>query len=160
MLTGEQRKNDESAEVAGLAIAIERKELVAVTSTITKVEVLSCKLNDRQKEILKRLLRPPKIQVKEASDPITELAAEIRDYYLELKQNGASNLPTVETPDAIHLSTAIYYECDAFYTFDEVDEPNGSRPKRALIPLSGNVAGRYSLLICKPRVRALGLNLG
>ena len=64
MLTGEQRSNNESAEVAGLAILIERKEIIPVTSTITRVEVLECRLNEQQKNIMKSLLRPPKIQVK------------------------------------------------------------------------------------------------
>jgi hypothetical protein len=121
--------------------------------------VLECKLNEQQQTVMKRLLRPPKIQVKEASAPIMDLAHEIRDYYQRLRNDGNSNLPTVETPDAIHLSTAIIYECPVFYTFDENDAPSGSRPKRALIPLSGNVANRYPLIICKPKVEALGLPL-
>jgi predicted nucleic acid-binding protein len=157
MLTGEQRPNNESAEVAGLAILIEKKEIIPVTSTITRVEVLECRLTEQQKTIMKSLLRPPKIQVKEASAPIMDLAAEIRDYYQRLKDGATSNLPTVETPDAIHLSTAIHYDCAVFYTFDERDVPGGTRPKRALIPLSGNVADRYPLNICKPKVQSVGL---
>lgn len=159
MLTGEQRPNQESAEVAGLATLIENKEIIPVTSTVTRVEVLECKLDDQQQQVMRRLLRPPKIQVKEASAPIMDLAHEIRDYYQRLKDDGSTNLPTVDTPDAIHLSTAIHYGCRLFYTFDEKDVPSGSRPKRALIPLSGNIAGLYSLVICKPRVEALGLPL-
>jgi hypothetical protein len=106
---------------------------------------------------MKALLRPPKIQVKEATAPIMDLAAEIRDFYQRLKDSGTSNLPTVDTPDAIHLGTAITYNCSHFYTFDERDIPGGSRPKRALIPLSGLIADRYPLIICKPEVQALGL---
>jgi predicted nucleic acid-binding protein len=156
MLTGEQRPHRESEEVAGLAMLIEKKEIIPVTSTITRVEVLECKLDEQQTEVMKRLLRPPKIQVKEATAPIMDLAHEIRDYYQRLKDDGKTNLPTVETPDAIHLGTAIHYECRAFYTFDENDVATGSRPKRALIPLSGNVAGRYPLVISKPQVESLG----
>jgi predicted nucleic acid-binding protein len=159
MLTGEQRPNNESAEIAGLAIRIEKKEIIPVTFTITRVEVLECRLNEQQKSIMKNLLRPPKIQIKEATAPITDLAAEIRDHYQRLKDGGTSSLPTVETPDALHLSTAIHYGCTHFYTFDERDVPGGTRPKRALIPLSGTIAGRYQLNICKPTVQALGLPL-
>jgi hypothetical protein len=65
MLTGEQRPNNESAEVAGLASVIEKKEVIPVTSTMTRVEVLECKLNEQQKNVMKALLRPPKIQIKE-----------------------------------------------------------------------------------------------
>jgi predicted nucleic acid-binding protein len=157
MLTGEQRPNNESADVAGLATVIEKKEVIPVTSTMTRVEVLECRLNEQQKNVMKALLRPPKIQIKDAIAPIMDLAAEIRDFYQRLKDSGTSNLPTVETPDAIHLSTAIHYECTHFYTFDERDVPGGTRPKRALIPLSGNIAERYPLIICKPQVQALGL---
>lgn len=159
MLTGEQRLNNESAEVAGLATLIERKEIIPVTSTITRVEVLECRLTEQQKNVMKSLLRPPKIQVKEATAPIMDLAAELRDYYQRLKDDGGSLLPTVETPDAIHLSTAIHYDCKFFYTFDERDIPGGSRPKRGLIPLSGTIGGRHPLVICKPRVDALGFPL-
>jgi PIN domain len=105
---------------------------------------------------MKSLLRPPKIQ---ATAPIMDMAAEIWDYYQRLKDGGGSNLPTVETPDAIHLSTAIHYDCKFFYTFDERDIPGGTRPKRGLIPLSGNIDDCYPLIICKPKVDALGLPL-
>jgi predicted nucleic acid-binding protein len=159
MLTGEQRPGNESAEIAGLAILIENKEIVPLTSTMTRVEVLACKLDEQKLEVMKRLIRPPKIQVKDATTPIMDLAAEIRDYYQRRKDNGESDLPTVETPDAIHLATAVHFECRFFYTFDEFDVLKGTRPKRALIPLSGNVAGRYPIVICKPRVEALGLPL-
>lgn len=159
MLTGEQRPGNESAEVAGLGILIERREIVPVTSTMTRVEVLECKLDDQKKEVMKRLIRPPKIQVKDAIAPIMDLAHELRDYYQQERDTGISKLPTIETPDAIHLATAIYYECRTFYTFDENDIPNGSRPKRGLIPMSGVLAERYALTICKPQVESLGLPL-
>jgi predicted nucleic acid-binding protein len=159
MLTGEQRPNNESAEVAGLAAVLENNGITAVTSTITRVEVLECKLTDQQKNVMQRLIRPPKIQVKEASAPVMDLAHEIRDYYQQLKDGGKSELPTVDTPDAIHLATAIIYKCQMFYTFDENDVRAGARPKRGLIPLSANVCGRYPLVICKPQVEALGLPL-
>jgi predicted nucleic acid-binding protein len=137
---------------------IERKEIIAVTSSLTRVEILECTLTEQQKEVMKRFIRPPKVQVKDAIAPIMDLAHEIRDYYQVLKRSGASNLPTVETPDAIHLATAIYYECERFYTFDQNDRENG-RPKRGLIPLSGTVAGRYPLIICKPQTPSPGLSL-
>jgi predicted nucleic acid-binding protein len=159
ILTGEQRPGNETAEVAGLGILIERREITPVTSTMTRVEVLECKLDDQQKEVMKRLIRPPKIQVKDAIAPIMDMAHELRDYYQSEKDSGRSKLPTIETPDAIHLATAIFYECDRFYTFDEKDVPNGSRPKRGLIPMSGVLAERYPLTICKPQVQTLGLAL-
>jgi len=160
MLTGEQRKGDESRHVAGFARELERREVIAVTSALTKTEILECTLTDQQKAIMERLIRPPKVQRKDVSSPILDLATEIRNYYQEERRAGRSNLPTVETPDSIHLATAIYYDCPRMFTFDENDVPVGKgRPKRGLIPLSGNVAGRYPLIIEKPYSASMGLAL-
>jgi predicted nucleic acid-binding protein len=159
MLTGEQRKENESAQVAGFALEIERREVIAVTSALTQTEILGCTLTAQQQEIMTRLIRPPKVQVKDVSQPIMTLTREIRDYYQAERKAGRSNLPTVETPDAIHLATAIYFECPRFFTFDENDHPGGKNPKRALIPLSGKIAGRYPLEVCKPFCASAGLEL-
>ncbi|MGA0563325.1 type II toxin-antitoxin system VapC family toxin [Ancylobacter sp. VNQ12] len=159
MLTGEQRGGSDSEIVAGLAVEIERKELIPVTSGITRVEVLECNLTKQQQEVLSRLLRPPKVQIKDVITPILDIAKNIREFYQELRASGETNLPTVETADAIHIATAIYFRCDALYTFDEVDRPNGGRPKRGMIPLSGTIADQYHMTICKPSVAALGLRL-
>lgn len=157
MLTGEQRKGDKSRHVAGFAMEIERKETIAATSVLTQTEILYCTLTPQQRSVMERLIWPPKVQVKDASQPIMTLSREIRDYYQAEKLAGRSNLPTVETPDSIHLATAIYYDCPTMFTFDENDHAGGKNPKRALIPLSGLVAGRYPLTICKPFSAAVGL---
>jgi len=68
------------------------------------------------------------------------LAGELRDFY----QN-KGNVKPLSLPDAIHLATAIIYNVEAFYTFDE----KGNAKFCGLIPLSGNVAG-HNLQICKP----------
>jgi hypothetical protein len=105
---------------------------------------------------MKRLLKPPKVQIKDSTVPVMDLAHEIRDYYQVLKKKKMTDLPTVDTPDAIHLATAIIYECGWFFTFDKNDR-RGNRPRRALIPLSGNVAGKFKIVICKPDIDQLGL---
>lgn len=160
MLTGEQRKGDESQQVAGFAAELEAREVIAVTSALTRNEVLECTLTEQQKGTMGRLLRPPKVQVKDVLSPILDISGEIRNFYQEEKRSGRSALPTVETPDAIHLATAIYFDCPTMFTFDENDHEGGKNPKRALIPLSGNVAGRYPLIICKPYAKSPGLDLG
>lgn len=159
MLTGEQRPGDESAQVAGFGLEIDRQEVVAVTSSITQIEILECTLEEQQRAVMERLIRPPKVQVKDPSQPILALAREIRDFYQAERIAGRTDLPTVDTPDAIHLATAIHFGCPTFFTFDEHDRHGGSRPRRALIPLSGLVAGRYPLTICKPYARSLGFTL-
>lgn len=159
MITREQRRGDEASQVAGLVPAIERREIIPVTWALTRNEVLECTLDAQQKNILRKLLNPPKVQVKDVSSPILDLSQEIREYYQAMKIARTTNLPTVETPDAIHLATAIYYDCDMLFTFDEADRETGRLPKRGLIPLSGIVAGRYPMVICKPTVRAPGLSV-
>ncbi|MEQ8309507.1 MAG: PIN domain-containing protein [Sphingopyxis sp.] len=157
MLTGEQRKDDESLHVAGFAAELERREVIAVTSALTKTEILECTLTDQQRTTMERLIRPPKVQRKDVSSSILDLATEIRNFYQEERRSGRSNLPTVETPDAIHLATAIYYDCPRMFTFDENDrDETTKRPKRGLIPLSGIIAGRYSLVIQKPFSTSMG----
>ncbi len=69
-----------------------------------------------------------------------------RDYYQQRKTT--DNLPTLTTPDAIHLATAIIYRANEFHTFDEHNE---TRKRRALLPLNGNVAG-YPIVVCKPPI--------
>lgn len=160
-ITGEQRKGDESQHVAGVMGELERRELVGVTSILTKGEILECSLSPQQHGVMDRLIRPPKTQIKDATGPIVEIATEIRSYYQRLKLESQTNLPTLELPDAIHVATAIYYECATMFTFDELDraEPK-SRPKRGLIPLSGMVADRYELTIMKPYSNTKGLGFG
>jgi predicted nucleic acid-binding protein len=160
-ITGEKRKGDESQHVAGVMAELERRELVAVTSALTRTEILECSLTAQQKIVMDRLIAPPKTQVKDVSRPILDLTSEIRNFYQELKLSGQSNLPTVETPDAIHLATAIYYDCPRMFTFDENDRVDGqSRPKRGLIPLSGLIANRYELEIMRPFSISKGLDFG
>ena len=160
-ITGEKRKGDEAEHVAGVMGELERRELVAVTSALTRTEILECSLTSQQKGVLDRLLAPPKTQVKDVTRPILDIAAEIRNFYQEAKLGGLTNLPTVETPDAIHLATAIYFDCPMMFTFDENDVGEGkSRPKRGLIPLTGLIADRYEIAITKPYSASKGLGFG
>jgi predicted nucleic acid-binding protein len=160
MLTGEHRKGDESRHVAGFAAELERRELISVTSALTKTEILECTLTDQQRRTMDRLIKPPKVQVKDVSSAVLELARDIRNFYQEEKRSGRTNLPTVETPDAIHLATAIYFDCPRMFTFDENNKDDSTgRPKRGLIPLSGTIAGRYRLTIEKPFSSSMGFAL-
>lgn len=160
-ITGEQRPGDEAQHVAGVMAELERRELVAVSSALTRGEILDCALSEQQKAVLERLLRPPKTQIKDVSAPIIDLATEIRNFYQQQKIDGKTNLPTVELPDAIHLATAIYYDCPVMFTFDANDKREGKpRPKRGLIPLSGLIADRYELTIMKPHSDTKGLSFG
>ena len=153
-LSNEKRKLGEMEGVHGLVSAVDKNEVVLVTSTITETELI--KLTDEQMEMFKQFTRRRNVQVKAPDIRIGALANEIRSYYQKLKDEGATALPTLTTPDAVHLATAIYWGCERLFTFDENDESGGSRPRRALIPLSGLVAGKYQIEICKPIVAEPG----
>jgi predicted nucleic acid-binding protein len=140
--------------VTGLVRAVDNNEIVLVASTLLKTELI--KLDERQMDMFNRFVTRRNVEIKDATGRIMELSGEIRAYYQELRDNNETNLPTLTTPDAIHLATAIYWDCEKFFTFDENDEAGGTRPKRALIPLSGVVAGKYNIEICKPLVSEPG----
>jgi predicted nucleic acid-binding protein len=122
-------------------------EIVLVTSALTWAEMFKAEeaFGVRARQRLTRFFNRPNV-VKVAADlVVTRLASEIRAFYQQKKDG----LPTVELPDAIHLASAILYQVRAFHTFDENDSTKPGRPKRGLLGLNGNVAGR-ALVIRKP----------
>lgn len=153
-LQNEIRKPGEMEGVTGFVKAVDDNKVVLVTSTLIRTEVIN--LSDEQQNLLDRFTKRRNVQIKDPTNRVMELSGEIRAYYRALKEENRSDLPTLTTPDAIHLATAIYWECEKFFTFDEKDKPGGSRPKRALIPLNGVVAGKYQLEITKPYVSEPG----
>ena len=131
--------------VAELMAKVAAREIDVVTSIITLSEILECRVPPNKREDFKSLMGRKNCHFVDVLYPIAELTHDIRDYYR--KQQDKDGLSTVETPDAIHLATAIYHKCDKFYTFDEKDDHK--KKKRAILPLNGNVAG-HSLIIEKP----------
>lgn len=73
---------------------------------------------------------------------IDRIAKELQDYY-----SGVGSRPLGEK-DSLHLATAIQYKADYFYTFDS------GKKKRTLnlLAISGLLAGKYPLVICKPPI--------
>ena len=149
-INDEQRKTGEMDGVREMAARHKRREIKIMTSVVTQVEVLQCKLpagvDHLFIDFLKRLIKTS------VDSKIAGIAHDIRDFYsAQAHVNGGR---TLSTPDAIHLATAIFYRADAFHTFDE----NGSSKSLGLLPLSGNVAG-HKLTICKPEAVAPQLDL-
>lgn len=124
---------------------IDNKELQLITSVLTLAEVLESSLNADARNRFRLLFQRRNVLLIDVTARIAEISHNIRDYYQQRK--ATDNLPTVGTPDAIHIATAIEYQCDRFYTFDEKDEP---RRRRAIIPLSPVIANQYNLIIEKP----------
>lgn len=132
---------------------LERGELRIATSTITLAEVLNLGLSADQESSFKSLWTRDDYQLEDVTSRVALRAREIRRAYSGLPDG----LGTVSTPDAIHLASATLAHCSEFYTFDG-DGPkrrkaSGDPPSRPLIPLSGKLAGRWELKICKPFVQ-------
>ena len=146
----EKREPGEMDGVKECVRGVDSGDIILVTSHLTKTEILESKMTIEAQEKLSRLLKRRNVRSVALDGRVGDLSSEIRDYYQILKQTDGR--PSLSTPDAIHLATAILYQADEFHTFDEKDSQNS----RGLIPLSGNVAG-YNLIICKPKAKQLGL---
>lgn len=142
-LKDEKRPNGEMSGVYECVQQVEAKRIRLITSVITRTEVFETKLSPEASERYARLLNRRNVLLLDQDLRVSNLARDIREYYQHKKAK--DGLPGVSTPDAVHLATAIHYEAEAFYTFDD-----GKRGGRSLLSLNGNVAG-HSLLICKPR---------
>ena len=159
MKGGENRPEEQVLGMKEHRELFARGDAYLATSVVTLTEVLDSQQSAESRETFQKLFQRKNFLLQQVNRRIAIIAHDIRDYY----QNTNDGLPTVTTPDALQLATAIYLEgCDEFYTFDEHNRgTNTTRPSRGLISLSGTVAGKYRLTITKPRVTLPSqLNLG
>jgi predicted nucleic acid-binding protein len=137
-LKDEERKVGEMDGVRDIIQRMKRRDARVMTSVLTMVEVLAAKIpvgiDSPFKDLLKRVSR------QSMDIRVAALAHDLRNHYAMSGQN-------IETPDAIHLATAIQYRADEFHTFDA-----------KLLALSGSVGG-HKLIVCKPETRAPQLDL-
>jgi predicted nucleic acid-binding protein len=147
----EQRPTGEMDGVREIIQRHKRREVKIVTSVLTMVEVLECKLPAGMETLftglMKRLDQRIGIDSKVAS-----LAHDLRNYYST--RSTEFDGKTLATPDAIHLASAILNRVTEFHTFDD----GGKGKSLGLLPLSGNVAG-HKLTICKPQAKNPSLDL-
>jgi len=141
---GEEHRPGELAEIQKQVQLIDADKLILITSAITLTEVLSGKLPADKKDMFPDLFKRPNILCIETTLKIAQLAHKIRDYYIS--HNTDFGGKTVGTPDAIHLASAITYDVDAFYTFDEKHKKH----ELGLLKLPGKLAGEFELNICRP----------
>lgn len=139
-LNDEDRPAGEMEGVHGWAKEVYAGDVQLMTSTLTRTEVLDPVEDERVRQKFQGVLDLPNVSEIDVHPPISREAQRIRAYYA----GGGS--PTVCTPDAIHLATAILYEASEFHTFDG----KNTDKCRGLLPLDGNVAG-VNLTVCKPR---------
>jgi predicted nucleic acid-binding protein len=131
-LMNEKRAPGEMEGLAEVAALFDRREAVLVTSVLAKTEVLESSLDATGRALFDDIFKRSNIVLCDVTEPISDLAREIRDH-------GKLSGRNIKTPDATHLATAIIYRVDAMHTFDG-----------RLLSLNGAGTGRQ-LVVCKPR---------
>jgi predicted nucleic acid-binding protein len=131
-LKDEQREAGDMEGLAEVIWMVDRNRVTISTSVVTKGEIWQSTLTEQAKGMFTQMLKRRNVVLVNLTDPISELSATIRQFYVGRKEQ-------MDLPDAQHLATAIAYKTDEFHTFDD-----------KLLNKSGNVAG-YRLIICKPK---------
>jgi predicted nucleic acid-binding protein len=126
----------------------ERGQSTVVTSVVSRIEVLDCKMPGAASTKFLDLFRTKAYQMINVDHRIADLAHEIRNAAI-------SSGKKMTQMDAIHLATAIYYDVSELNTLD------GSGKKRGLIDFDGLQIGRFSTLrVCSPRAAQASLLTG
>ena len=144
-----KRKLGDMEGIESIVKLLSRGELLIITSVVTHAEVLASKMGAKAKKLYEDIFQRSDVSEIAVDHQIALLASEIRDFYINAKDklpaDQRRNAMTVDTPDALHLATAILYEADEFQTFDGDD---GGRPN-GLLRLGEKVA-THDLKIRKP----------
>lgn len=132
--------------VGGLIGAICSNALDAVVSDITRLEVMECKAEPTMWRAWTSLRARRNVQVAGCTRAVMDRAAEIRNYYQAIKDADANAKRAPSAPDAIHVATALIFDCQTMYSFDE------GRKAKDFSPLDMNplVMGKYPLKIIRP----------
>ena len=146
-LTAERAYADYLSNMEEYAAQADAGKIILVTSSLTRGEILETKIGAKAATTFQDYLKRPNVVEASADPRVTSLAGELRNYYQIRKQTGAGE-KALAVPDAVHLATAILYGVDQCHTFDD-----GKKGKRlGLLGLSGIVAAKYPLVICKPQL--------
>jgi predicted nucleic acid-binding protein len=130
------------AGIEDVIVQLESGRLLLLTSSITRSEVFEGRLATEQKALWNSIMRRSDVQAIAADDRVNDRSAAIREYH---KNRGTK----IETPDAIHLATAVLYKAHEFQTMDGLDK---SGKAKKILKLNGDVGG-YPLFITQPYPR-------
>ena len=132
--------------------------VVIAASVIARAEILESSLTQSQKEKLDGLFKRRTFRLIQVNRAVAAYAHDIREHF---RPKARDELPTVSTPDALHLATAIYMGgCREFYTFDAKDEypkEGKTNGRRGLLPLNGFMQRHYGVTVEKPLTNNLSL---
>src|SRR5262245_3738162 len=107
-----EEQRPDPLDLDGIAYLVEEWDagrLVIATSAITRIEVLESTMTAAQAAQFNASLRRSTMRVETVTSAIAELAHELRNHYED---------PRLDTPDAIHVASAIAAGCECLYTFD------------------------------------------
>jgi len=111
-LMDESRTDYNPTDLNAWIEAFDKGEAKLVTSVITRVEILDVDADQQGKQRFLDAFVPPRAQMIQVTPPIATLAHEIRNH------TKPQDEPTLSTPDAIHLATALIYDAGQFHTSD------------------------------------------
>jgi hypothetical protein len=142
-LKDEERPDGEMDGVRECLERMAKGEIQAIVSSLIRTEIDIARYGAEKQAEFWRMLAGRNPLETSMDMRICDLAGQLRWFYLrEDKKDGRGVL---ETPDALHLATAIHNEASEFYVFDDGVEKKG----RSLLDLSGTIMG-YSLVVRKP----------
>jgi predicted nucleic acid-binding protein len=123
---------------------------IIITSTITSIEVLSCRMTFEEEANFKKLFRYNNHLKYDVDARIAEKARSLRDDLLREQDR------VLSTPDAIHLATAILYGANEMHTFDDGQTKSGGKKSVSLLKLDNDplIAG---LIIRRPQAEQITL---
>ena len=130
---------------------VDSKKVSLLTSVITSIEFSQTRLTREEHNRLDELFSKPNVDKASVTSRVSGVAVELNEHY---RTRGIS----LQTPDIIHLATAIHFDADILHTTD------GSGKKRCgnLLGLSeeaesGLCDGKYQLGITIPSTSQLGM---
>ncbi len=138
-LKNEVQKHPEVPIIKRLLEANAAWENSILGSQIVKTEVLNFELNEEAISSFNAFYSQGQNNIADVDGRVAALAGEIRHYYRVHPIIKGNSRRGVQTPDAIHLATAIVYKVDEFHTLDI-----------GILDLGDRVADKYDLNICKP----------
>lgn len=139
--------NSSVTAISGILEAISKKEINAVLSDITRLEVLECKHSRTMMQAWKNLQARPNVEVFGVTKKIINVAYEIRNYYQGLREADATNKKPPTQPDCLLIATAIVSGVHHFLSYD-----GGRRDAKHLSPreLNGRIANQWTLSVIPP----------
>jgi hypothetical protein len=131
----------------------DKERIILATSVLSITEVLTLDVSEEKKELFRQYTSRPNFYYVEVNKEIAEISNEIREYYKQ--QEAVDGIPTIDTPDAIHVASAIYINlyaggCHGLFTYDGCRGKKTNKKRRSMIGIGGMVAGKYTLPILAP----------